>query len=432
MLSKQDNELVRRVGPGTVMGNLFRQYWLPAALSSELPGADSDPLRLRLLGEDLIAFRDTDGRVGLIQNNCPHRGASLFFGRNEEAGLRCVYHGWKFDVDGSCIDMPNEPAESDFRTRVKATAYPTRERGGIVWAYLGPRSASPPELPDLEANNLPAGAYMVSAIQREANYLQGLEGDIDTSHFSFLHFGHVGPESAKSRTFQEYLLRHRNPRYSLFDADYGSTYGAYRPAEPGSVYWRIAHFLFPCFVMIPTGVLGDQILARAWVPMDDTHTMFFSMTKKARGVQRATQPGLELQPNSTDWHGRFRMVSSAANDYRIDRQAQRTSVEYTGIPGVHTQDQAVTESMGPIYDRTQEHLGTSDAMVIRVRRRLLDAARALADEGKVPFSVDHAEVYLQRWGGVLLPEDADWVRETASLRQAYVQHAFLDASLAGR
>ncbi len=192
MLSKEDNELACRVGPGTVMGNLFRQYWLPAALSSELPSPDADPLRLRLLGEDLIAFRDSNGAVGLIQNNCPHRGASLFFGRNEEAGLRCVYHGWKFDVDGHCIDMPNEPTESDFRTRVKATAYPTRERGGIVWAYLGPRPTTPPELPDLEANNLPDGEFMVSAIQREANFLQGLEGDIDTSHFSFLHFGHLG------------------------------------------------------------------------------------------------------------------------------------------------------------------------------------------------------------------------------------------------
>ncbi len=184
--------------------------------------------------------------------------------------------------------------------------------------------------------------------------------------------------------------------------------------------------------MIPTGVLGDQILARAWVPMDDTHTMFFSMTKKARGIQRATQPGLELQPNTSDGYGRFRMVSNASNDYRIDREAQRNQLEYTGIPGVHTQDQAVTESMGPIYDRTQEHLGTSDAMVIRVHRRLLEAARALADEGKVPFSVDHPEVYRQRSGGVLLPEGADWVRETEPLRQAYVQHADVDASLAGR
>jgi phthalate 4,5-dioxygenase len=431
MLSTTDNELVSRVGPGTPMGNLFREFWLPAALSAELPAPDADPLRVMLLGERLIAFRDSHGKVGLLANHCPHRGASLFFGRNEDAGLRCVYHGWKFAADGTCVDMPNEPPESDFKHKVRAVAYPTQERGGVIWAYLGPR-ATPPPLPDLEANNLPAGTWMVSAIQRESNWLQGLEGDIDTSHFSFLHFGHAPAETAPRGTFQEYLLRYRNPRYALFDADYGATYGAYRPATPGSLYWRIAHFLFPCFVMIPTGVLGDQILARAWVPMDDHHTLFFSMTRQQPGIQRATQPGLELGPNTTDWYGRFRMVSNATNDYRIDRAAQRSQAEYTGIPGVHTQDQAVTESMGPIYDRTREHLGSSDAMVIRVRRRMLDAARALAEQGKVPYSVDHPEVYRQRSGGVLLSETADWVTATAALRQAYATHEDLNLAVGGR
>src|SRR5215472_5033339 len=184
MLSAEENDLLCRVGPGTPMGDLMRQYWVPGLLSRELPGPDSDPRRIMLLGEQLIAFRDTNGAVGLIQNNCPHRGASLFFGRNEEAGLRCVYHGWKFATDGSCIDMPNEPAESDFRSKVKATAYPCRERNGLVWAYMGPRSVPPP-LPDLEGNMLPEGEWNVTAIQRECNWFQALEGDIDTSHFSF-------------------------------------------------------------------------------------------------------------------------------------------------------------------------------------------------------------------------------------------------------
>src|SRR5919199_1452537 len=188
MLKQEENELITRVGPGTPMGSFMREYWVPALLSSELPGPDSDPVRVMLLGEKLIAFRDSHGVVGLIQNHCPHRGASLFFGRNEEAGLRCVYHGWKFSPDGTCVDMPNEPAESDFKSKVKAVAYPTRERGGVVWAYMGPRE-TPPPLPDLEGNNVPEGEYSVNAIQRECNYLQGLEGDIDTSHFSFLHFG---------------------------------------------------------------------------------------------------------------------------------------------------------------------------------------------------------------------------------------------------
>src|SRR5579864_5826858 len=193
MFSKEDNELITRTGPGTPMGNVFREYWLPAMLSRELPSPDCDPVRVMLLGERLIAFRDTNGKVGLLQNHCPHRGASLFFGRNEEGGLRCVYHGWKFAIDGTCVDMPNEPAESDFKSKVKALAYPTRERNGVIWAYLGPRE-HPPELPDIEANNLPEGTWMVTAIQRESNWLQGLEGDIDTSHFSFLHFGHSKAE----------------------------------------------------------------------------------------------------------------------------------------------------------------------------------------------------------------------------------------------
>jgi phenylpropionate dioxygenase-like ring-hydroxylating dioxygenase large terminal subunit len=154
-----------------------------------------------LLGEKLIAFRDTAGKIGLLEHACPHRGASLFFGRNEDCGLRCVYHGWKFDADGNCLDMPNEPAESDFKEKVKATAYPTRERGGVVWAYLGAREKTPP-LPDLEPNALPESESLVEAIQRECNWLQALEGDIDTSHFSFLHFGAQKAEDAPPGTFQ--------------------------------------------------------------------------------------------------------------------------------------------------------------------------------------------------------------------------------------
>src|SRR4030088_867251 len=182
MLSTEDNELLCRVGPGTPMGQFMREYWLPAFVPSELPEADSAPMRMRLLGENLIAFRVTSGKYGLIANNCPHRGASLFFGRNEEEGIRCVYHGWKFDVDGHCIDMPNEPAESDFKSKVKAVAYPTQERGGIVWAYLGARHPPPP-LPDLEGNVLPGAQAW--AYQPSANWFQILEGHIDTAHVSF-------------------------------------------------------------------------------------------------------------------------------------------------------------------------------------------------------------------------------------------------------
>src|SRR5207237_4161232 len=179
MLKQEDNELVTRVGPGTPMGNLMREYWVPAMLSSELPQADADPVRVKLLGEQLIGFRDSNGKVGLLANNCPHRGASLFFGRNEEAGLRCVYHGWKFDTSGQCIDMPNEPAESDFRTKVKATAYPCQERGGVLWAYLGAQPEIP-RLPELEWTHVPESHRYVSKRIQACNFLQNVEGEVDS------------------------------------------------------------------------------------------------------------------------------------------------------------------------------------------------------------------------------------------------------------
>jgi phthalate 4,5-dioxygenase len=438
MLSKEDNELVTRVGPGTPMGNLFREYWVPALLSSELPSADADPVRVLLLGERLIAFRDTNGRVGLLAHNCPHRGASLFFARNEEAGLRCVYHGWKFDADGTCVDMPNEPAESDFRSKVTATAYPTQERGGIVWAYLGPRT-TPPPLPDLEANMLPEGEWQVSATMRECNWLQGLEGDIDTSHLGFLHFGARDPEQTRPNTFDYYTVKERAPRYRAIDTDYGAMYGAHRPAHDNLNYWRFAQFLFPCYVMIPTYVLGLQVLARAWVPMDDEHMLFFGMTARsrrpapnaARGGTLPGRTGMEKLPNSTDWYGRFRLVASAGNDYLIDRGWQRSRGDYTGIAGVPTQDQAITESMGPIYDRSFEHLGSSDVMVIRVRRRLMQAARALAEQGLTPPGVDRPDVYRVRSGGCFLPQGADWLEATADLRRAFVEHPELNPAISG-
>jgi phenylpropionate dioxygenase-like ring-hydroxylating dioxygenase large terminal subunit len=436
MLKKEDNERICRVGPGTVMGNFMRQYWLPAMLSSELPGPDSDPVRIMLLGEKLIAFRDTNGRVGLLANNCPHRGASLFFGRNEESGLRCVYHGWKFDTTGQCLDMPNEPAESDFRLKVRASAYPTHEQGGIVFAYLGPRSVPPP-MPDLEPLSLAVETLATIAVQRECNWLQGLEGEIDTSHFGFLHYGAADPETAEPGSFQYYAVKDRAPRYAVLDTDYGAMYGAHRPAMPGMKYWRIAHFLFPFWAMIPTGVLGLQKIARAWVPMDDQHTLFFSVSpnpsvdpKHARPYPRRIPQVGPLLLNTTDWFGRFRLQNNARNDYNIDRDMQRRREDFTGIRGIHDQDQAVTESMGGIYDRSTEHLGSSDAMVIRVRRRLLEAADALAERGTVPFSVDHPEVYRQRSGGVFLAEDANWIEATAELRKAYVDHKGLDVSLA--
>jgi phenylpropionate dioxygenase-like ring-hydroxylating dioxygenase large terminal subunit len=428
MLSREENELLSRVGAGTPMGELMRQYWLPGLLSRELPQPDSDPRRIMLLGEKLIAFRDTNGEVGVLQNHCPHRGASLFFGRNEESGLRCVYHGWKFDASGNCVDMPNEPAESDFRTKVKAVAYPTRERGGIIWVYMGSRSADNlPPLPDLEGNMLPDDQSGIGIFQRECNWMQALEGDIDTAHVGFLHQGAISADSVPEGSWAKYALSDRAPRFKVLDIDAGVTYGTYRPADPGNTYWRVAHFLFPFYTMVAAGVLGLKVAVRAWVPIDDDHCFGLSMSKLGTQGRRTGEPGgnlvdAPLREDSSDWYGRFRFEANAGNDFRIDREKQRSGASYTGIPSVSLEDHAVTESMGPIYDRTSEHLGSSDAMIIRTRRRLMSAAAALQERGSIPPGVDMPAAYRLRSGGVVLPQDADWSQATLPLQQAFVDH----------
>src|SRR6195256_306787 len=434
MLKREDNELITRVNPGTPMGDVMRRYWMPALLSSELPQPDSDPVRVRLLGEDLVAFRDTNGQVGVLQNNCPHRGASLFFGRNEEAGLRCAYHGWKFDTAGNCVDMPNEPVESDFRTKVKAVAFPTQERGGIVWAYLGPRT-TPPPLPDLEGNMLPGASAWAYA--QSANWFQILEGHIDTAHVSFLHYGGVKPEDVPRGSFSEYQLRERSAHFEVIDTDGGAAYAANRPASEGQVYWRIAQWMFPSFSMAPPGVLGLGKRNACEVPMDDNHTITYQMSvsrgRPGVGPSQNVNP-IQFRPTTSDWYGRFQPIVQPSNDFLIDREAQRRNegtAGFTGINGIAMQDAAVTSSMGHIYDRRQEHLGTSDAMVIRVRRRVVAAIRAHMQNGTVPPGVDDPAAYRVRSGGVLLPAGSDWVAATQELRRAFTEHPELDPALNG-
>jgi phthalate 4,5-dioxygenase oxygenase subunit len=441
MLSVAENELICRVGPGTPMGNLMRQYWIPAMLSSELPTPDCDPVRLLVLGERLIAFRDSAGKVGILANHCPHRGASLFFGRNEESGLRCVYHGWKFDTSGACIDMPNEPAESDFRTKVKAVAYPTQERNGAVWMYMGPESVLPP-LPDIEANVVPGSRTL--AVQHDHNWLQVLEGTIDTIHAGFLHSGSRSADDAPQGTFAEFVLRRRSAQFAVIDTEAGTCHGAFRQATPGNDYWRIAQFMLPFYGMSPTGgpLGGAPSDVTACVPMDDEHTMYVKFASgpanEAHRRRQARRNRLEgggygYVPNTTDWYGRFNTPANAANDYLIDREVQRRNEGpdgYSGIPGVREQDRAITSSMGPIYYRPDEHLGTSDAGIIRARRRLINAARAFAETGTRPPGVANPEFYQVRSGEILLPQDENWVEATKELRKGFVEHPDVDWSMA--
>jgi phthalate 4,5-dioxygenase len=420
MLTREDNDLLCRVGPGTPMGALMREYWIPAMLSHELASPDCPPVRLRLLGEDLIAFRATSGQAGIVVNACPHRGASLFFGRNEEEGLRCVYHGWKFDTSGACVDMPSEPAESNFKSKVRVRAYPCQERNGIIWTYMGPRS-TPPPLPDIEGNLSAEGVVRNRVI--ECNYMQALEGDIDTIHAGFLHYGHVKIEELTPRSCYYYTLREKTAAFITADNEVGTSYGAYRHAEEGTDYWRIAHFLFPFYTMNPSDLLGQRVAAFAWVPIDDEYCMNWAIQLQpgnrdinatgigglVRGIQTLRGPSGEppviagLQAHTSDWNGRFRPAANSRNDFMIDREAQRTMTTYSGVPS-DAQDPMVQESMGSIYDRSQEHLATTDSMIIRTRRRLLSAARALRDQGTTPPGVDEPALYRLRSGGAILPK----------------------------
>ena len=415
MTTAAEGEELTRVGPGTPMGALMRQYWLPAAKSSELI-AGGDPVRLMLLGERLVAFRGPDGQVGVLDQRCPHRCASLFFGRNETGGIRCVYHGWKFAADGTCMDMPNLPPGHDFRDKVRAKAYPVTERAGVVWVYMGERSEAPP-MPQIEATLLPEASVSLNFTQRECNWLQALEGDIDTSHFSWLHVGSVQPEQVDPDNWLHFQVTNRAPDYHVADTDWGTMYCAYRPADGEAVYWRFAHFAFPFWTFIPQGDMRDRVIARAWVPMDDTHTMFVGFTwaqasrtatlSGGRPIPGAT-PAPEYIPNSTAWFGRWRPVQNEANDYLIDRAAQRTNLTYTGITHIAMQDQAITESMGAIVDHTWEHLAPSDQMITRTRRRLLIAARAWQNKQTVPPCVDAPGVFSKvRSGECVLAAD-DW------------------------
>jgi phenylpropionate dioxygenase-like ring-hydroxylating dioxygenase large terminal subunit len=416
MLSVEENSLISQVGSGTPMGNLIRQYWLPVATSEELQ-IDGSPLRVRLLGENLVAFRTTSGKIGLVDHVCPHRGTSLFFGRNEEEGIRCAYHGWKFDITGVCIDQPGEPEENNFKSKVSVAAYPCEERGGIIWTYMGPREV-PPAMPTIEAN-LGAGSSHVSRTLRYCNWLQALEGDIDTLHSEYLHApATIDVSKLTPDTGMYYRHRLRDQfKYEVKDSPFGTSYGAYRPAEEGTTYWRLAHFLFPCFTMTPTPAAGSSQAIRMWVPVDDDHVVFWSV--EATPNERAGRTHV-YQDDTTEWLGRHRPLQRAENDYQIDREDQKTE-SYTGIGGGFVMhDTMATESMGTTTDRSREHLGVSDAMIIRTRKRLLEAMHALEDGNVAPPGVDDPSAYGTRSGWLILPSETDWWEGSAELRTAFV------------
>src|SRR5215813_11969846 len=360
------------------MGDLFRRYWIPALLSEELPEPECPPVRVKLLSERLIAFRDSYERLGLIDEFCAHRGVSLWFGRNEEGGLRCPYHGWKYDVNGQCMEVPSEAAESGYCKKIKLKSYPCVERGGIVWTYMGPSEQQPP-LPEFEWSTVPAAHRYISKRWQECNYLQAMEGGIDSSHVSFLHSGDLHTDPLHRGTKGAQYQRDRKPRFEVMETPGGMCIGARRNAEEGHYYWRVTQWIMPWYTMVPP--YGDNALnAHAWVPLDDencfTWTFTYHPTRPLSEIERDTLrrgggTHVELIP------GTFRPIINKDNDYMIDRAAQKSGRTYSGVIGIAMQDASVQESMGPVQDRTKENLVSTDNAIIMARHRLRKAALAL-------------------------------------------------------
>ncbi len=406
MLTSQENQLLTHTGPGTPMGTLLRRYWVPALLSEELPAPDSDPVRVKLLGEELLAFRDTAGTVGLVDRFCAHRRVSLFFGRNEEFGIRCVYHGWKYDTNGRCIDMPSEPTESPFKERIRLKAYPCQERGGLIWAYMGPPDREPP-LPEFEWMVVPDGQRCVSKRLQECNYLQAIEGGVDLSHISFLH---RNLDARGDRRGQELTQRDPRPRFEVVDAEYGLAIAARRNADDEHYYWRINQWIFPWYTMFPP-LVDEGIGGHAWVPIGDESCWVYNITWSPMGPLRAVSDGIygDLIP------GTYRSRANKDNDFHIDREVQRTRT-FTGIPGFAAQDCAVQESMGTIFDRTGERLVSTDIPIVSVRRRLKEALARLS-AGEDPPGLDPASQHV-RPAALILPRDVRFQDGAAEALQA--------------
>ena len=420
MLSEADNVLLTRTGPETPMGDVFRRFWHPVLLSAELPERDGPPVRVTVLGEDLRAFRSTGGTVGLVSPRCPHRGADLFFGRNEDGGIRCVYHGWKFGLDGRCLALPTMergPAREKAERNVRLLAYPTHEAGGFIWAYLGPREHQP-KPPELEFTALPESHVFVSRKLQQCNWAQAAEGGLDTAHFSFLHMAVSDAADDAARVMDKistggdtirWMRDDAAPRFTIADHPAGLVLGAARHGDAGEQYWRISQFLMPNHGLTPNAFPGDNHHGQCWVPIDDTSCWIHNYTwNPGRPLTEAERTrfraGFSVHAQVDDGYVPIRRRE---NDYLIDRSKQKTE-SYTGIDGVSEQDACIQDSQGLIADRTLEHLGPTDMGVIRFRRLMLETARGLR-QGHEPAAAAHPEAYHVRGGGIVASSDMSFV-----------------------
>jgi phthalate 4,5-dioxygenase len=408
VLTAEKNELLMASGHETPMGRLLRRYWIPALLAEELPEPDCPPVRIQLLNEELIAFRDTEGNLGVIDEFCAHRGVSLFFGRNEECGLRCSYHGWKFDVEGNVVDMPSEPEESNFKDRVQLKSYVAEEHGGVIWVYMGPPEHKP-ELPELEWATLPSDHVFISKRWQETNWVQAMEGGIDSSHVSFTHRYGIEDDPMHAGTAGlAHIRADGHPRFEVADSDGGLVIGARRNVaeDEDQYYWRITQFLMPWYTIIPPFGTHNPLGGHAWVPIDDDNCWAWSINYHP--TRPLTERELESARAGEGIHcelipGTFRPKANRENDYLIDREAQRRKETFSGVKGISAQDFSLQESMGSRVDRTKERLGTSDAAIITARRVLMRAASQLEDKQEAPVGLDVASQRV-RSASMLLPK----------------------------
>lgn len=411
MLSAHENTTLTETGPDTAMGDVFRSYWQPALLAREvLP--DGAPLRIKLLGEDFIAFRDTQGRVGIVEPRCSHRGANLFFGRNEECGLRCAYHGWKFDADGQCIDLPTAAPEVAEQLRAKAAirALQVAEYGDIIWAYMGLGEAPP--LPKFEFAELPSSQRFVAKKWQQCNWAQAVEGGLDTAHFSYLHaaikngektslMGKMGSNEPPDIARFRWLIEDGAPKFSIMKHDAGLVLGAARQADEDQLYWRVTQFMMPNHSLAPNTFPGEMCQGNTWVPVSDESCWIFCFAYQLD--RDLTQ---EERERFAAGHGIFASVDeqfvplrNRDNDYLLDREVQRTS-NFTGIEGISEQDAAIADSQGLIADRTREMLGQTDIGIVRFRQMMLEAAQEVS-AGRLPHGCRNADAYLVRSGDAM-------------------------------
>lgn len=409
MLSHEENRLLTQVGPDAPMGQLFRRYWIPVLASAELPEPDGAPVSVRILGEDLVAFRDTAGRVGLVDEACPHRCTSLAYGLNAEHGLRCIYHGWKFDVEGRCVDLPSEPKESRFREKIRLKAYPTVEAAGVVWAYLGPEETKPP-FPTFWWMTLPLENLAIARVWQECNYAQVIENDLDFVHAAFLHRSYQDRPIAPGLLSDDLgvnpshpLLRNPPVKQFVQPTRYGQRCVAIGEAEAGGQAIMEIHYIFPFFTYPPRFPEEDGMW-HAFVPRDDFSTWSWDVQFSNRGpidvAAQHARRGLILDSS-------LRKLRNRDNHYQQDRELMRTG-NLSGMRGIATQDHAVTETMGPIVDRTREHLGTSDLPIIGMRKILLDSVREFMRTGRPPYALHQFPLERLYSRGVRTGWDQPW------------------------